>query len=133
MNRSRFRLFTIVPLDLVLAFGLVSCGDIISDVVNGISSEAVAAAEQAGLVAAAPEPSLEAFTMVGAQKLTEHQVLSVLYLQWPQSHKAMESLLGPPELRDKAVDQYTMPNGNKMTILYNGSGMATGYTLGDSN
>jgi len=132
MNRKRFRLLTIVPLDLVLAFGLMSCGDIISDVVNGISSEAVAAAEQAGLVAIAPTPSAEAFSMVGAQKLTEHQMLSVLYLQWPQSYKAIESLLGPPELRDKDVDQYTMPNGNKMTILYNSSGMATGYTLGDS-
>ena len=120
----------IVSLDLGLVLGLTGCGDIIGDVVNVITSEAVAVVEEAEQ--GFQMPSSKAYTMVGSQQLTEYQLLSVLYLSWPQSYKAMSSLLGPPDLRDDRADYYTMPNGNQLAILYNSSGMATGYSLGDS-
>ena len=118
-----------VSLDVLLVLGLTGCGDIISDVINGIMAEAVAEVAEQGFQGASPK----AYTMVGSQQLTEHQVLSVLYLSWPQSSQAMSSLLGAPEVRDNGADYYTMPNGNQLAIIYNSSGMATGYSLGDSN
>lgn len=121
----------LVSLDLVLVLGLTGCGDIIGDVINGITSEAVAVVEETNQ--GFQGPSHKAYTMVGSQQLTEHQLLSLLYLSWPQSYKAMSSLLGPPEARDDRADYYTMPNGNQLAILYNSSGIATGYSLGDSN
>lgn len=120
-----------VALDVLLVLGLTSCGDIISDVINGITSEATAVVEDTKQ--GFQKASSKAYTMVGTQQLTEHQMLSVLYLNWPQSYQAMSSLLGAPEVRDDGADYYTMPNGNQLAILYNSSGMATGYSLGDSN
>lgn len=121
----------LISLDLVLGLMLAGCSDLISDVVNAIAAEAVAVTEEAGQ--GFQEPSSKAYTMVGSQQLTEHQVLSVLYLSWPQSYEAMSSLLGAPDARDNQADHYTMPNGNQLAILYSSSGMAIGYSLGDSN
>ncbi|MGD1858179.1 MAG: hypothetical protein ACFB2W_28415 [Leptolyngbyaceae cyanobacterium] len=121
----------LVSLDIVLGLMLAGCGDLISDVVNAIAAEAVAVVEETEQEF--QEPSSKAYTMVGSQQLSEHQVLSVLYLSWPQSYKAVSSLLGAPDARDNQADYYTMPNGNQLAILYSSSGMATGYTLGDSN
>ena len=119
--------------DLVLVLFLTSCdevSDITSNVINSIRFEAIAVVEQSQ---GFEGPSSNAYSMVGSQQLTEHQVLSPLYLSWPQSYGAMSSLLGSPTTRDGQYDYYTIPNGNQLAILYNSSGMATGYSLGDLN
>mgnify|MGYP001801995983 FL=1 len=123
---------TFIPLDLLLAFGLISCGPQINDVIEGISNEAVAVSQEVGLVAAGPGPSSDAFTMVGSTgQLTARQLNTVLHLGWPQSYQAIESALGRPYTRDTYADYYTVPNGHRLTIHYSG-GNATGYSLGDS-
>lgn len=123
---------TVIPLDLILVFGLASCGPQISDVIEGISNEAVTVSQEVGLVAAGSGPSSDAFTMVGSTgQLTAGQLTTVLHLGWPQSYQAIESALGRPYTRDTYADYYTMPNGHGLTIHYSG-GNATGYSLGDS-
>ncbi|MEO1351313.1 MAG: hypothetical protein AAFW84_21305 [Cyanobacteria bacterium J06635_15] len=90
-----------------------------------------AVASKTGLQAQQGQTKAEAFTMAGGSALTDHQLLSVLYLQWPQSHEAIAGLLGTPGYRDDQADYFTMPNGHTLTVYYAG-GEAIGYTLGDS-
>lgn len=123
---------TFISFDLLLVFGLVSCGPQINDVIEGISNEAVAVSQEIGLVGADSGPSADAFTMVGsADQLTVQQLNTVLHLGWPQSYQAIEGVLGRPHTRDTYADYYTMPNGHILTVYYSG-GNATGYSLGDS-
>ncbi|MBT9317686.1 hypothetical protein [Leptothoe spongobia] len=129
---------SLVSLDLALLLLLTSCqsnpvSELINSVVDAFSVDAVAIAER--LEPGYQSPSTNAYNMVGSENLTEHQMLRLLYLHWPQSYKAMSSLLGAPTARDTSTnrDYYTMPNGNDLFIQYNAQGYAIDYRLGDSN
>ncbi|NEZ55344.1 hypothetical protein [Adonisia turfae] len=125
-----------ITLDLALLIGLTSCADGVSDTVNSLTqafrNDAVAVSQPAGLVAHSQGPSSEAFHMVGSSgQLTHQQTTTLLQLNWPQSHQAIEGALGHPHTRDTYADYYTLPNGHTATVYYSG-GDATGYSLGDS-
>ena len=123
----------VMPLGIMLGFGLVSCGDQISDVVNGITNEATAAVTSTTEGYQAPSTADPYVYVSSGQQLSEHQLVSIFYLAWPQSGEAVYSLLGPPNNRSGAYDYYVMPNGNAMAIEYNANGFAIDYHLGDSN
>ena len=79
---------------------------------------------------AAPPAGLQPYGLDG--QLSASEINALLYLQFPQSYKAISSRFGFPAYRDGATDYYQLPNGHWVAVDYAGT-TATGYRFSDSN
>lgn len=98
---------------------------------SAIGCSGGAVAEKVGLVEAPLTQQPDGFVMVESGKVSEAQLVRFLYLQFPQSAEAIESVLGIPYLRDDAADYYRLQNGKNLTVYY-ADGKAVRFSIGES-
>lgn len=95
--------------------GLVAAGAILAiallDTVNDLATRNGA---QHAAIAAVDGPYGD------RQGLTNEQVVTLVWLAWPQSYGAIVDAIGYPDWRDGDRDYYALPGADWVTITYQG-------------
>lgn len=120
-----------MPLPLPRIFAIVSalCLMACSTTVN---TGGAAEASKIGFDAqksAVPTATAEDYGLQGT--LSEADLVALTALAWPQSYTSLSGRFGFPAKRSDMADYYQTPGGQWVAIFYSG-GVATGYSVSDS-
>ncbi|NEP58725.1 MAG: hypothetical protein F6K31_17190 [Symploca sp. SIO2G7] len=107
---------------LWIAVATTNCPEELNQVLQPPAVEAVESS-------AAPPAGLQPYSVDG--ELSEAEIKTLLYLQFPQSYEDISDRFGFPAYRDSTSDYYELPNGRWVAIQYAGK-TATGLKFSDS-
>lgn len=109
--------------------------DVVSSMGDAVSTQpaqadAVGWQQSDSSIPTEPEADAECY---GIQEgISAQQLLTLANLKYPQSGKAIRSVLGSPDCANGQVDFYKIQSSRWLAIPYNQNGDATGYKYGET-